>query len=113
MQAIKLMAFIALPSVLLRCGSDQSGKTGWVCNRKFSKNFPVQSNTGHFESMHEFTVGQVIHPRTRINSGDPEAAKIPFFDLSVPVGISKRPIYGVRSCPKEFAVTAAKPSGQF
>ena len=104
---------INLPSVLLHCGSDQTGKTGWVCNRKFCKNFPIQSNSGHLESMHEFTVGQVIHPRTRINSGDPEAAKIPFLDLAVPISISKRPVNGVRSCPKKFAVTAAKPPGQF
>jgi hypothetical protein len=102
-----------LPSVLLCCGSDQAGKTGWVRNREFCKNFPIQRDTGYFEAMHEFTVGQIIHPRTRINSGDPEAAKIPFFDLAIPVGIGKRPVDGIRSCPKEFAVATAKPPGQF
>ena len=63
--------------------------------------------------MHEFTVGQIIHTCTRINSGDPKAAKIPFLDLAVPVGISKRTVNGICSSPKEFAMSAAKPPGQF
>jgi hypothetical protein len=110
--AIKLVIFY-LPSVLLRCCSDQTGKTGWVRYRKFSKDLPVQDDTGHFESMHEFAVGQVIHPRSGINSGDPQAAKIPFFDFAVPVGIGKRPVDGIRSSPEELAVATAKPPGQF
>jgi hypothetical protein len=89
------------PSVLQRCGSDQTGKTGWVCNRKFCKHFPIQYYTGQLKSVHEFTVGQVIHPCTRIDSGDPEAAKIPFFDLAVPVSIGKCTVNGVSAAVRK------------
>lgn len=99
-------------SYLLRCRFDQTGETGWICDGQFGQHFSVEADTGGFESMHKLAVRQIVHPCCRIDSGNPEAAKIPLSGLAVSVSVGKCTVNGVCGGPEQFAVAAAKPFGQ-
>src|ERR1035437_6005763 len=52
-----------------------------------SQYFAVDLNVGFFEAKNEFTVRQTIDTRSSIDSNNPEAAEITFFDASIAEGI--------------------------
>jgi len=92
---------------------DNSRKTGGIGNCQIRKHLAVDFDPGLFQTMYELAVAHIIQTRTGVDSGYPQAPKITFPFLPIPVGIHECLVYGIGSRAEEFAATTAKSLGQF
>jgi hypothetical protein len=89
------------------------GKTGGIGNGEVSQHFAIQLNAGLFEPVYEFTVGQIIHTGSGIDSDNPQAPEIPFAGTTIAISIHECLIDRIRRRSEKLAVATAKPLGQF
>ncbi len=64
------------------------------------------------QTVDELAVRKVVHPRRRVDSGNPELTKIPLALPPVAIGIHERFIDRIGCGAKQFAAAAAKSFGQ-
>jgi hypothetical protein len=97
---------------VLRSQSGDLGKTGGIGDGEISQHFAIQLNAGLFKPAHEFAVGEIIHPGSRIDPDNPQAPEISLAGTAIAIGIHEGLVDRIRRGSEKFTVTATKPFGQ-
>ena len=100
-------------SALLRNRFRDLGERLGISHRDVGKHLTIEADIGGFQIVDQSAVGRAVHPRCRIDAGDPQSPEITLPGAAVAVGIPKALQHGLVCSSEEIMPGAIHPLGHF